>query len=153
MLSEACKLLEQKIRSEIPVAGQMGLRVAGYESGTLTIEAALEPNINVHGTAFGGSLYSIAALTGWGLIYLRLQEVGINPNIVIVGGDVKYQLPVTEKIVARSTLSDVDFSRFLQTYKRKGIARMTQSVNIVTGQGVAMTLAGRYVQASKESHK
>ena len=54
----------------------MTLEPIAFESHRLTVEAELAPNVNVHGTAFAGSLYAIAALSGWGLVHLELARAG-----------------------------------------------------------------------------
>jgi thioesterase domain-containing protein len=82
----------------------MALEPISWKDGTLTVAAELEPNVNVHGTAFAGSLYSVAALSGWGLVHLELEAAGVDGSIVIADGRIRYQRPVTERIVARCTL-------------------------------------------------
>ena len=93
---------------EIPLTRAMGLVPVSWRDGTLTVAADLEPNVNVHGTAFAGSLYSVAALSGWGLVHLELEAADVVGSIVIADGRIRYQRPVTERIVARCTLPATD---------------------------------------------
>jgi thioesterase domain-containing protein len=93
---------------EIPLTRAMALEPVSWRDGTLTVAADLAPNVNVHGTAFAGSLYSIAALSGWGLVHLELERADVAGSIVIADGRIRYQRPVTERIVARCTLATAD---------------------------------------------
>jgi thioesterase domain-containing protein len=61
------------------------------------VRAELEPNINVHGTAFAGSLYAIAALCGWGMTWLQLKTRHIDGSIVIAEGNIRYARPWPRK--------------------------------------------------------
>ncbi len=72
-MKNLCTELEQTWHEEIPISKAMGIRVADFANDQLVVRAELEPNINVHGTAFAGSLYAIAALCGWGMTWLQLK--------------------------------------------------------------------------------
>ncbi|HSG91247.1 MAG TPA: YiiD C-terminal domain-containing protein [Pseudomonadales bacterium] len=89
---------------EIPLTAAMGLEPLTFDGETLVIGADLAPNVNVHGTAFAGSLYAIAALSGWGLVHLCLQRAGVDGSIVIADGHIRYLKPVAERIEARCTM-------------------------------------------------
>jgi len=105
MAREAIVALERIWHREIPISAAMGIHIARYEDGVLETRAALAPNVNVHGTAFAGSLYAIAALTGWGAVWLALERRGIDGHIVIADGNIQYLRPVAGEIVARCTFS------------------------------------------------
>ena len=63
-------VLARTWRTEIPITDAMDLGPVRFDDHGLTVRADLAPNVNVHGTAFAGSLYAIAALSGWGLVHL-----------------------------------------------------------------------------------
>ncbi|NJN50459.1 MAG: hypothetical protein HC809_00335 [Gammaproteobacteria bacterium] len=92
--------LQNTWHGEIPISKEMGVHVASFGNDVLTVRAALAPNINVHGTAFAGSLYAVAALTGWGMTWLQLKTRGIDASIVIASGSIDYVKPVAEDIVS-----------------------------------------------------
>ena len=58
MLSPALTALERRWHEEIPLSAAMGLKIVDGDDGALTLRAPLEPNRNVHGTGFAGSLYA-----------------------------------------------------------------------------------------------
>ena len=121
------------------------MRVAEYRNGTLTLKAPLGPNKNIHGTAFGGSLFSLAALAGWGLLQLRLGTVDKPENAVLGQGRIAYHLPVRDEITVRCRLAAEDkFQSFVDDFKRTGKARLKLVSEIVTEEGVAATLSATY---------
>ena len=84
--------------TRIPISKAMGIQATGYDGVTLSARAGLAENINVHGTAFAGSLYAIAALCGWGITWLKLKEAGLDGSIVIASGHIDYARPVSGDI-------------------------------------------------------
>lgn len=93
-------VLARTWRTEIPITDAMDLGPVRFDDHGLTVRADLAPNVNVHGTAFAGSLYAIAALSGWGLVHLELDAAGLDGSIVIAEGRIEYLRPVQEAIVA-----------------------------------------------------
>ena len=49
--------VRNKLKEQVPLIAHMGIDVVSWDGATVVVEAPLEPNINTHGTAFGGSLY------------------------------------------------------------------------------------------------
>lgn len=116
-MKDLCIELERTWHEEIPISKAMGIRVADFANDQLVVRAELEPNINVHGTAFAGSLYAIAALCGWGMTWLQLRSRRIDGSIVIADGKIHYDRPVKEPIVATC--------RFVATDQADALARLT----------------------------
>ena len=50
--------LTETLHREVPLTREMGISVAAYDGHELRVAADFEPNVNIHGTAFGGSLFS-----------------------------------------------------------------------------------------------
>ena len=73
-----CKLLQATWHDTIPISEQMGIKLYQYTGRTLENRASLNKNINLHGTMFAGSIFSLATLTGWGMIFLQLKEKGLD---------------------------------------------------------------------------
>jgi len=95
------KSLQEILNTEIPLTKAIGIKVVEYNDNRLTLRAPIDNNINHKCTAFGGSLYSISVLTGWGLIYLLLKEYGLSGHIVIHESNTKFLKPVATDIIAR----------------------------------------------------
>ncbi len=75
----------------------MGIKLHQYSGNSLETRASLNKNINLHGTMFAGSIFSLATLTGWGMIYLQLRARGLSGDIVLGDADIHYHKPITRK--------------------------------------------------------
>lgn len=130
---------------EIPLSLEMGITVTSYNGTHLQLSAPLAPNINHKCTAFGGSLYSLAVLCGWGMVHLKLEEAGLKRHIVIQEADIRYLLPVAEALQAQCQLDERALQRFLTTLNKHGRARISLKVVIWHEDNVAVEFSGRYV--------
>jgi thioesterase domain-containing protein len=93
--------LERLLHHDIPLTGDMGLRVRAWDNHCLRLHVPLAPNVNHKSTMFGGSLYCAAVLAGWGWLHLRLGEAGLSGgHIVIQQGQIDYPLPVAGDAMA-----------------------------------------------------
>ena len=138
--------LQTVLHHEIPLSRDIGIRVVAYEQTSLILQAPLANNINHKQTAFGGSLYSVAVLSGWGLLYLLLEERGIHAHIVIHESQVKYHKPVQGDIVARaSLLAAADLERMVKLFHRSGMARINLYAEIRFDDELAVEFHGQYV--------
>lgn len=68
------RALQARLLEEIPLARHMEIRVLCSDRRSLLLSAPLAANSNHKGTAFGGSLYSVAVLAGWGLLTLESKR-------------------------------------------------------------------------------
>jgi thioesterase domain-containing protein len=137
--------LERTLHDEIPISQAIGIRVAAYDGTSLKLTAPLAPNINHKSTAFGGSLYSLAVLCGWGMVHLKLAEAALHKHIVIQESSIRYLLPVDQDMQAECSLDDDTLNKFLRTLKKHGRARLTLDVVIKHGGQPAVEFSGRYV--------
>ncbi|NOX36993.1 MAG: thioesterase [Calditrichaeota bacterium] len=143
---DSIQKLQQVLETEIPITRTMGIRVQEYDGQQLVLAAPLTPNINHKSTAFGGSLYSLAVLNGWGLLYLKMQELNLDSHIVIFESSILYHLPVKTDFVSVCKVSDdEDWRRFLTVFRRKGRAKIRLLANILTDEGLAVSFQGTYV--------
>jgi thioesterase domain-containing protein len=137
--------LEALLREEIPLTQAMGMRVEGYDGRCLRLAAPLAPNTNHKRTAFGGSLYSLAVLCGWGLIHLRLAEAGLQKHIVIQESGIRYLRPVDGDMLAASCMDEAALDRFLRTLRKHDRARIDLDVTVGHNGHPAVEFSGRYV--------
>ncbi len=137
--------LEALLHEEIPLTQAMGIRASAYDGRRLELAAPLAPNINHKLTAFGGSLYSLAVLCGWGLIHVKLAEAGLHKHIVIQESGIRYLRPVDGDMVAACRVEDAALDRFLRTLHRHDRARLELDVTVSHGGLPAVEFSGRYV--------
>src|SRR5690349_11739412 len=86
--------LQAALNAEIPITAAIGLRVVGFEAGTLTLAAPLAPNINHKHTAFAGSLNAVLTLAGWSMLWLIAYREAISAKVVIQDSAIRYLRPV-----------------------------------------------------------
>ncbi len=143
-MDNLCKILERVFYSEIPLTKNMGVRVTEYDESLVVLTAPLKPNINIHGTAFAGSLYSLAALAGWGLLYLKLMDEQLRGHIVLGEGKIVYRRPVKGKIEARCFLGESEFKTFRENFRTDKGARIHLRSDVLSGSVVAASYDGDY---------
>jgi len=139
-----CAELERTWHEEIPISKAMGIRVGEFANDRLVVRAQLAPNINVHGTAFAGSLYAIAALCGWGMTWLQLKTRAIDGSIVIADGRIKYDRPVKSEIVATCRFSPDAHAEALRRLEADGKTRFPLECSIEANGEVAARFGGEY---------
>lgn len=137
--------LELILHTEIPISKAMGIRVASYDGSRLKLAAPLAPNTNHKSTAFGGSLYSLAVLCGWGLLHLKLAEAKLHKHIVIQESTIRHLHPVKHDLHAECSLDIDALEHFFRTLKKHGRARLSLDVTISEGNRPAVEFSGRYV--------
>ena len=140
------KNLEALLYAEIPLTKFIGISVEQYDKKSLTLSAPLEKNINHKNTAFGGSLYCVSVLSGWGLVHLLLKERGLSGHIVIQESNTQFIKPVTTQISACSAFSsDKQVQTFVKMFKRKGIARIELDAIVSSDSEICVKFQGKYV--------
>lgn len=138
--------LQKVLHSEIPLTKAIGIEVVEYGDQGLILSAPLENNINHKSTAFGGSLYSVSVLSGWGLIYMLLREHGLSGHIVIYESSTRFLKPVTNDIVASCAFDSTEqCEKLLRTYKRKGIVRTRLESHVICNPETSVIFEGSYV--------
>jgi thioesterase domain-containing protein len=123
----------------------MGLRVEGYDGEQLVVASPLKPNVNVHGTGFAGSLYGLAALAGWGLVHLKLEDDAIAGQIVLAKAQVSYSKPVRDDFQATCRVTDEVYAQFKEILLRRGRAKIELDVEVGCRGDVAARYEGQYL--------
>lgn len=117
----------------------MAFRVSELSPNTIRVVGGGNENINVHGTAFAGSLYAVATLALWGLIRARLPE---NATLVLAEGHIRYRKPVVGDITAHCEIDTAAMERFLERLNKRGRARLDAMVEIAGEQETAAQYQG-----------
>ncbi len=136
--------VQAKLKSQVPLITHMGIEVVSWDGATVQMEAPLTPNLNTHGTAFGGSLYCVAAMTGWSLVHLTLLAVGHDPSVWLVKGEVEYKTPVRGMIKASATFDEEQRQHLIKGYEQRGRVKSTVNVSIFESDQLAVKLAAVY---------
>lgn len=138
-MSTLASELQEKIRSHIPLSENMQLEIVELDEGSIHVHAPLAPNINIHGTGFAGSIYSLAVLTGWAMVSHIMELKGIEGDLVVGKAEIKYRLPVESDIDCYCRVSDKDVDEMVHQFAQSGKGRLT--LDIVVGDQAAVLSA------------
>lgn len=141
--------IEEKLFKQIPILTQMGVKVEEYSREQIVVSSKLQDHYNYEGTAFGGSLNTVALLPCFLMAKRVLEDAGISPkSLVIQSSEIKYLKPVSGNF--RATCLYPDPSLFIRNLKRRGIARIELNSKITLCEGQSLddelvSFVGRFV--------
>lgn len=137
--------LERWLHDHIPLTRAMAVQVVSIAPDTIILGAPLAPNINHHGTAFGGSGATLATLAAWSLLHVRLLDAGLPSDIVIQNSTMDYLAPIHADFTAAARLDDsADWDGFIAMLARKGRARIAIQADLLAEEKVAARFHGRF---------
>ncbi|WDE11197.1 bifunctional GNAT family N-acetyltransferase/thioesterase [Thalassomonas haliotis] len=131
----------------IPMSRAMDIRVCFYDGQEIITHCDPDFNKNLHHTMFAGSIYTLATLTGWGYVYMQLREQGLEGDIVLAEGNIRYRAPIKGPAYARTSaqLACGDISPLSQGRR----ARFQLEVRVGCGDETAASFTGSYVVLPK----
>ncbi|SDJ90805.1 thioesterase domain-containing protein, putative [Ferrimonas sediminum] len=100
VLDSGIARLNEVWHQTIPMADFMKVEGLTFDGRRFCTRASFDSGRNLHGTLFAGAGYSQAVLTGWGRVWLELQLLGMEGDIVLARAEVSYSKPVTETPMA-----------------------------------------------------
>jgi thioesterase domain-containing protein len=103
---EQAKELERFLIKHLPLARAAQVSIDTYDGESLKVSAPLAENINDKGTAFGGSLYNLCVIAGWGMTDLKAKELGLEGDIVVAKGEINYLRPLKGRLIATAYAPD-----------------------------------------------
>lgn len=119
--------LTKKIHKGIPLTQAMAFDITQLTETSIAVKSGGEENINVHGTAFAGSLYTTCVLAAWGLVNSRLPD---EASLVLASGHIDYLSPVVGDISARGEIPKQDFEQFLTAVNDQGRSRLDVEIQV-----------------------
>ena len=135
--------LQQIMHELIPMSRFMGVEVSEYKKDTLTLTAPLSKNINHQQSAFGGSIFALAALAGWGILQLRLSELDLDCDIVVADAKAKFLKPIREELICKVKLNN-SHMRLLKGINENGYAIVELDTEFCAKGITAMTSRSIY---------
>ena len=140
--------LQERIAAEFILARHIGIVVESADDSAVVMRAPLAPNANYKGTAFGGSLYSLAVLAGWAWVTRYLAARGLSADAVIQESSVRFLAPVRGELLASVAAPPAaEINRFRKMLQRAGRGRIRLRVEIVYGQRLATLFEGVFAAA------
>jgi thioesterase domain-containing protein len=140
--------LQNRIVGEFALAKHIGIVVESADDAAVVLRAPLQANANYKGTAFGGSLYSVAVLTGWAWVTRYLAVRGLAADAVIQESSVRFLAPVEGELRACSAApSEAQIEKFRKMLQRAGRGRIRLRVEINYGDTLAALFEGVFAAA------
>ena len=138
--------LEAELHDTIPLVRALGLKVAQSHAGVVVFNAALAPNINDKGCAFGGSLASLLTLACWSVLRVHTWAQNLPSDIFVHTSRLVYIAPIWADFTVHANLSPEALNQFTETLMLKGKAAAIIRAEIRTADGgVAATMEARFV--------
>lgn len=138
--------LQDYLYNHIPLSAAMQVEVTQATVSTIELRAPLAPNVNHRGTAFGGSISTLATLAGWSLLRMRFDGLDPLPHLVIQRNTMEYLRPISDAFSARTHFpADLDWQTALDTLARRGKIRVPLVVDVISEGSVAARLEGVFV--------
>ena len=137
----------QALYAAMPPVAAMQLHIAGFDGDALQLQAPLAAHVNDKGCAFGGSLASLMTLAGWGLVTLRLQQVGLAADVYVADTQLHYRAPLFADLQATARLAQPDaWAGMLERLRERGRAsiQVAACVTLPDG-GIAAECGARFV--------
>jgi thioesterase domain-containing protein len=142
--------LQRRLIEEFPLARHLGVGVEAADDATLVLRAPFAPNANFKGTAFGGSLFSVAVLTGWAWAARYLASRQFSADAVIQESSIRYLAPVRGELRAVLNTPRADsVEKFRKMLSRAGRGRICLEVEVRDGGVLATAFEGVFVAVSR----
>jgi thioesterase domain-containing protein len=146
-----CEYLQNRILGEFMLARHIGIVVESADDAAVVLRAPLAANANYKGTAFGGSLYSLAVLTGWAWVTRYLESRGVSADAVIQESSTRFLAPVQGELRANAVApSDAQVDKFRKMLQRAGRGRIRVRVEICYEQTLATLFEGVFVAVMRQ---
>ncbi len=140
------KDIEEYLHTHIPISDAMGVAVKYADLDEVHLNASYEKNVNHKKTVFGGSLQSLAILSCWTLLWLRMKGLVDSFQIVIAKAEVEYKIPVEEDFVAIAKFPHTEiWDEFTKMILKKSKGRITLSAEIKQSGKIAVAFTGTFV--------
>jgi thioesterase domain-containing protein len=132
----------------IPLSKAMNISISYYDQTKLVTTCDEIFNKNLHNTMFAGSIYTLATLTGWGWVYLLIQQQKISGDIVLADANIRYHAPI-EGIAFAETNLELSPGNIEHSQSQKKM-KLDVEVRIMSGEKIAATFKGLYFVLPKQ---
>jgi thioesterase domain-containing protein len=138
--------LEQTLHRSIPLSQAMQVSVLELSDDLLLLGAPLAPNVNHRGTAFGGSVSTLAILSAWSLLYCRLKHSAVAGSVVLQRSSISYDRPIGSAFSACAALAPgAPWALFVRTLERRGKARISVAARLICEAEEVGNFVGEFV--------
>jgi thioesterase domain-containing protein len=133
-VTDGVQYLRRRIHEEFPLARHIGIEVELATDDRVVLSAPFEPNANHNGTAFGGSQFCIAVLTGWAWATRYLAARQVAADAVIQESTIRYLAPARGPLRAILQPPHPEtVEKFRRMLRRAGRGRIRLNVDVHEG--------------------
>jgi thioesterase domain-containing protein len=135
--------LRRRLHAEFPLARHIGIEVEFAADDGLVLSAPIEPNANHNGSAFGGSQFCIAVLTGWAWATRYLAARQVAADAVIQESNIRYLAPAYGPLraILQPPLPEA-VDKFRRMLRRAGRGRIRLNVEVHDGAKLVTRFRG-----------
>lgn len=142
--------LQEYLHEHIPLSRAMAVRVQAASRDEVVLSAPLAPNLNHRGTAFGGSISTLATLACWSLLRVRTDGIDPLPHLVVARNSVKYLHPVEADFSAIVRFpADADWEALLQRLESRKRFRLPLLAEVRSQEQIAALFEGDFVALAR----
>jgi len=140
---------EEWIRSTIPQLEYQQWELKSFGQDGVVCSAPLEPNRNIHQTAFAGSISSLMIICGWLQVQAWVEKYHPEAKIVLKSFELDYRRPVQSSMLIRSLPPDEsEWDRLKVSLDQKGRGIIRIPVEIRDGENILDRFEGLYYLSS-----
>lgn len=144
--------LQQFLHRSVPLSQAMQVRVELIEADQLVLSAPMAPNLNQHGTVFGGSSATLGVLAAWSLLHVRLTQQAVHCKLVVQRTAMEYEAPMSAAFSATATwAAGSDWDKFLAAYHAHGKARIQAQAMLQSAGRRAGRFSGEFVALREDA--
>ena len=136
--------VRQRLQQQLPLIEHMGIDIVSWDGEQVRVSAPLAPNLNVHGTAFGGSLFSVGAMAGWSAVLLTFMDAGHDPHVWLASSQIEFIQPVRGNLEAQACITPQWRQQLLGEFESVGRVSVDLSVSIPDSVNCAVRMQAQY---------
>ena len=145
--------LQRRLDRDFALARHIGVRAEAADDRRVVLSAPLAPNTNDKGTAFGGSLFSLAVLAGWGWATRYLAVRQVDAEVLIQESTIRYLAPAKGELrAALEAPAAAAAQKFRSMLVRAGRGRIRLQVGVFDGKTLATQFDGLYVALIRQEN-
>lgn len=140
--------LNRYLHTHIPLSVHMGMEVVALEPARLQVQLPLRPNLNPHGTVFGGALAALGLATGWMLLHAAFARAGLATKLVGKQSECLFLAPASADCIAEAHCAEAELELLMARFREQGRARQeletiirVGAVDVARHRGVYSALA------------
>lgn len=144
MRTPSVEELTEYLHQQVPLTHAMQVRVVSLTAHSASLSAPLAPNINLHGTGFGGSLATLGIMAGWCVANQAFKAARVEFSLVVKSAHCDFLAPATGPLSAYASIPPQVAERICQALRRQGRARVEVEVSVTSAGGKVLRLQAEY---------